>query len=307
MAEKKPPLVVIVGPTASGKSSLAIELAEEFHGEIVSADSRQVYRGMDIGTAKVLPEEQARVRHHLLDIAHPKQPITLAEYQARAFTAIGHILERGLLPLLVGGTGLYVQAVVENLRIPEVPPQPGLRARLETLDTAALAARLEAADPESAGTIDRHNRLRLIRAIEVTETAGTPISQLQARDEPRYAALKIGIRLDGEILRSRITERLDDWLRRGLAEEIIRLHKEGLSWAQIESFGLHYRSFAKHLQGELTFEEARTDAVRELVRYTKRQMTWFKRDEAIRWVGSEDEAQTLVSGWLGGRVLEPQP
>ncbi len=307
MAEKKPPLVAIVGPTASGKSSLAIELAEEFHGEIVSADSRQVYRGMDIGTAKVLPEEQARVRHHLLDIARPKQPITLAEYQARAFRAIGHILQRGLLPFLVGGTGLYVQAVIENLRIPEVPPQSGLRDEMEKLDTAALVARLEAVDPESAAGIDRHNRMRLIRAIEVSETSGTPISRLQDRGEPRYATLKVGIRLDKEALTDGITERLEDWLRRGLTEEITRLHQEeGLSWEQIESFGLHYRSFAKHLQGDLTFEAARSESATELVRYTKRQMTWFKRDETIRWIGSEDEAEALVSGWLDARTMEPR-
>src|SRR5579871_1067869 len=167
MNESLPPLIVVLGPTASGKSALGIELAQRFHGEIVSADSRQVYRGMDIGTAKVTPQEQALVRHHLLDVADPGEVYTAARFQQEAIAAINDILARNRLPLLVGGSPHYIQAVVDHLQMPRIPPQPELRAQLEARPLADLLAQLEELDPEGAASIDRHNPRRVIRALEV--------------------------------------------------------------------------------------------------------------------------------------------
>lgn len=304
---RKPPLVVVVGPTASGKTSLSIELAEEFHGEIVSADSRQVYRGMDIGTAKAMPEELARVPHHLIDIAKPADTLTLAEYKERADRAIQHIQDRGLLPFLVGGTGLYVRAVVDNLEIPSVPPRPELRKELEKLDTASLAKRLKRTDPDAYESIDRKNPRRLIRAIEVSESEDASFEDLKGAAEPKYDALLVGLKTDPGTLEIRIRRRLDEWLERGLLDEIRRLHdEERVPWERLDEFGLHYRAFAGHLHGDVGFDKAKERATKELIKYAKRQRTWFKRDKRIHWVSDEDHAGVLVSDWLidraGGKI-----
>lgn len=300
---RKPPLVVVVGPTASGKTALSIELAEEFHGEVVSADSRQVYRGMDIGTAKASPEELARVPHHLIDVAKPTDTLTLAEYKARADRAIQHIQDRGLLPFLVGGTGLYVRSVVDNLAIPAVPPQPELRAELEKLSLDRLAKRLKAVDPAAYETVDRKNPRRLVRAIEVSETEGVSMERLKGASEPRYDTLLIGLKTDPGTLELRIRRRLDEWLERGLLDEIRRLHdEERVPWERLYDFGLHYRSFAEHLQGKISFDEAKKRGLIELAKYAKRQLTWFKRDRRIHWISDEDHAGVLVSDWLIARA-----
>jgi tRNA dimethylallyltransferase len=296
---RKPPLVVIVGPTASGKTTLSIELAEEFHGEIVSADSRQVYRGMDIGTAKADPEDLSRVAHHLIDVAKPTAILTLAEYKQRADRAIQHIQDRGLLPFLVGGTGLYVQAVADNLDIPAVPPQPALRAELEKLSLEKLGKRLKETDSAAYETVDRKNPRRLIRAIEVSETEGVSIERLKKSAEPKFDILMLGLKVEAKVLEARIRQRIDDWLERGLLDEIRRLHDEdGVSWERLDGFGLHYRTFAKHLNGDLGFDEAKEMAIKENLKYAKRQLTWFKRDKRIQWISDEDHAGVLVSDWL---------
>ncbi len=300
--EIKPPLAVIVGPTASGKSELAIELAEEFHGEIVSADSRQIYRGMDIGTGKVLAEQRRRVPHHLLDMADPTETYTVAQYQRAALTAVRHIQHRGRLPFLVGGTGLYVQAIVDNLQIPPVAPQAELRAELEKLSLAELRQRLVAADPVGAETVDSQNPRRLIRAIEVSETAGTPWSELQKCGDPCFDTAMIGISKPAAELKERILTRSDERLERGMLEEVKALQARGVSWEQLESFGLEYRRLAEHLQGKLTYQEATERLRQDLLQFAKRQMTWFKRDKRITWVATEDEAEEIVSDWLLARA-----
>lgn len=297
------PLVVIVGPTASGKTALSLELAEEFHGEIVSADSRQIYRGLDIGTAKVMPEEQGRVPHHLIDVAKPTETLTLAQYQKKAFRAIEHIQDRGLLPFLVGGTGLYVQAVVDNLKIPKVAPQPKLRAELDKLSTDQLADRLKAVDPLGHSEIDKQNPRRLVRAIEVSETQGTPFSELKDSGDPRFDALMLGVQVEPGQLKRQIRERLDEWLQRGLLDEIRSLHdEEKVPWERLEAFGLHYCAFAEHLEGKRSFDEAKQEALQKLLQYAKRQITWFKRDRRIHWIEDEDQAEELVSEWLVKRA-----
>lgn len=300
----KPPLVVIVGPTATGKSEIAIELADEFHGEIISADSRQVYRGMDIGTGKVLADQQARVPHHLLDMVEPTEQFTLAQFQKAARVAITHIQDRGRLPFLVGGTGLYVQAVVDNLKIPPVPPQTKLRAELEKLSLSKLQERLKQADPVGYEAIDQQNPRRLIRAIEVSETTGIPFSKLKSAGPPRFDLLMIGIRKTRDSLQTRLERRFNERLERGMVKEVEKLHHQGVSWEQFEAFGLEYRRLAEYLQGKLTYQEAVEKARADLFKFAKRQMTWFKRDKRIHWVESEDEAEQLVSNWLVDRTIK---
>ena len=192
------PLIAIVGPTAVGKTALSIQLAEEFRGEIVSADSRQVYRGMNIGTAKPTPEEQRRVPHHLLDLVNPGESFTLARYQQLAYATIAEIHTRGNLPLLVGGSGLYVRAILEGLSIPRVAPDSARREELEREESAMLYARLQQLDPIAATRIDPRNKRRVIRAIEVSEAAGRPISELQTHRAPNYRVLRLGLTLPRE-------------------------------------------------------------------------------------------------------------
>ena len=216
MAHCLPLLVTIVGPTAAGKTELALELAESVDGEIISADSRLVYRGMDIGTAKPTLAQRTRVPHHLIDIVAPDDVLTLAQYQRRAYASIDAVAGRGRQPILVGGTGQYVSAVVEGWGIPEVPPDHGLRAELEEYaghhGAAALHTRLSKLDPTAAGRIDPRNVRRVIRALEVTLLAGRPISELQAKTAPPYLIIQIGLRRPRPVLYERIDARIDRML-----------------------------------------------------------------------------------------------
>lgn len=300
--QRKPPLVAIVGPTATGKSEIAIDLAEEFNGEIVSADSRQVYRGMDIGTGKVLTEQQGRIPHYLLDVADPTDTYTVAQYQVAAIEQITDIQERGRLPFLVGGTGLYVQAVVDNLKIPAVPPQPKLRAELQKLSHDKLVDRLKAVEPVDYATIDIKNRRRIERAIEISEAGGIPVREMRKRGPILFDVLKIGVVRPGGQLEERIDRRLKERVKRGMVEEVKRLHEQGVTWEKLESFGLEYRRIAEYLQGKLTYEEAMDQLRQDIIKFSKRQMTWFKRDKGIHWVVDDDEAQQLVSEWLVTRA-----
>ncbi len=301
----KPPLIVIVGPTSSGKSALSLELAEEFHGEIVSADSRQIYRGMNVGTNKPTPEEQARVPHHLLDVAEPDSTYTVAEFKEAALSAIRHIHARNKLPFLVGGTGLYVQVVVDNLDLPNVPPQQKLRQELELLTIEQLRTRLKACDPVGAEKIDLHNRRRIIRAIEVSETAGVPFSDLRKAGTPEFDPLMLGVYQEPEVMRQRLRISGQWRLDHGILEEMQRLNSEGISWDQFESFGLEYRRYAQYFEGKLGLVEASELAQKDLFAFAKRQITWFKRDKRIRWISTEDNASAIVSDWLMQRAEEP--
>lgn len=298
----KPPLVAIVGPTASGKTEVSIELAEEFHGEIVSADSRQVYRGMDVGTNKATTADRARVPHHLLDMVPPTETYTLAEFQQAARAAIEHILVRGRLPFLVGGTGLYIQSIVDNLQIPKVPPQKKLREELAKLSLPELQERFKLADPVGYANIDTKNPRRLIRAIEVSETAGRPFSSLKRIGDSPYDTFMVGINRPPEILHRRIAAQVRWRLNNGMIEEVDRLHTEGVSWDQFETFGLEYRRVAEHLQGNLNREELVEACMKDLRGFAKRQLTWFKRDQRIKWIETEDDAEGVVSDWLSART-----
>jgi len=281
-------LLVIVGPTAVGKTALALRLGKALGGEVVSADSRQVYRGMDIGTAKPTAEERARIPHHLMNIRDPDEPLSLAEYQALAYRAIDDSLARGKLPMLVGGTGQYVHAVAEGWGIPAVPPDEALRAELyaeaETAGPQALHARLRALDPVAAERIDPRNVRRVVRALEVCLIAGQPISELQRKTPPPYRVLQVGLTRPRPALYRRADDRVEGMMAAGLVDEVRRLVEAGYGWHLPAMSGLGYREIGAYLRGEIPLEEAALCIKRETRRFIRHQYNWFRlSDPHIRW------------------------
>ncbi len=285
--EAPAPLAVLCGPTAVGKTSLAVALAQHLGAEIVCADSRTVYRGMDIGTAKPTAAQRAAVPHHLLDVADPEETFTVAQFQRLARAAIAAIRDRGRLPLLVGGTGLYIRAVVDDFHIPAVAPDSALRARLEAdaraHGPAALHARLQAVDPVAASCIHPHNVRRVIRALEVCLATGRPISAQQRRG-PSTAAVLVGLWRARVDLYRRIDARVDEQLAAGLLDETRRLLQRGVPHEAPAMQGLGYKELAGYLLGRYDYAEAVRRLKRNTRRYAKRQLTWFRRDARIRWV-----------------------
>lgn len=291
------PLIVLLGPTASGKTDFAITIAEAIGGEIIGADSRQIYRYMDIGTAKPTPAQLARAPHHLIDIADPDENPGLATYQRLAYTAIDATHARGHIPLLVGGTGQYITAVVEGWSIPEVPPNEALRAELEAHAAAhgapALHERLRALDPDAAANIDARNVRRVVRALEVCIETGTPISVLQRKQPPPYRMRQYGLALDRDQLRARADARLDAMLAAGFVDEVRTLLDRGYDRALPSMSGLGYAELAAHLLDGLPLAEAVTAARSNTYDFIRRQMTWFRgHDDGIIWL----DAETLAPG-----------
>ncbi len=281
-------LIVIVGPTAVGKTRLSLRLAEEFDGEIISADSRQVYRGMDIGTAKPTPEERARVPHHLIDVVAPDETFSLAQYQELTYDAIGDVSARVKLPFLVGGTGQYVRAVVEGWGIPRVPPNEELRAELyrqaEIEGEEALHVRLREVDPAAAEGIDPRNVRRVVRALEVYLETGQPISELQRKKPPPYRILQIGLTMERQELYHRIDERVDRMIEGGLVEEVKGLAEQGYGYDLPSMSGLGYQQIGMYLRGQVSLKEAIQLIKRHTRRFVRHQYNWFRLDdEGIRW------------------------
>lgn len=296
----QPKLLVILGPTASGKSTLGITLARRFHGEIISADSRQVYRGLDIGSAKVTPEEQALVPHHLLDVADPRETYTVAQFQQAANEAIQDIVARGQRPLLVGGSPHYIQAVVDNLDIPAVAPQPELRAQLEALSLETLVTRLAELDPQAAETIDRQNPRRLIRALEVCIVTGKPFSEQRRVAHPLYQSLLLGIQWPRPLLYQRIDERVDERMQQGMVQEVERLLAQGVSNERLDAFGLEYRYISRWLRGEFASEAEMVQRLKFAIHdFTRRQLTWYRREQRISWIdggeGMVEQAEKIAA------------
>jgi tRNA dimethylallyltransferase len=276
-------LVVLLGTNASGKSDLGIRLARHFSGEIVSADSRQVYRGLDLGTGKITADQAALVKHHLIDVADVSENYTLAQYQRAAYEAIDCIAGAGKLPFLVGGTGLYISSVVEGYQLVDVPANDGLRAELESFSLAQLIERLEKIDPEAAGRIDKNNPRRLIRAIEIA-SAGQSHSSAH-KNAPRYNCLRLGLTWPREILVERIEQRLGDRLAKGMIDEVAGLRARGVTDVRLEKLGLEYRYIARYLRGELgTLDDLRNQLGIAIRQFAKEQLTWFKRDGRIIWL-----------------------
>jgi len=273
-------ILVITGPTASGKSDLAVEIALLFNGEIVSADSRQVYKGLDIGSGKITKKEMRGIPHHLLDVYSPKKVFTVADFKKKAEKTIDDILSRNKLPILAGGTGFYIQSVVDGVTIPEVKADPKLRKSLEKLSTKDLANKLRKLDLERFNSIDTNNRVRLIRSIEIAKSLGKVPKQ---KNNPKYSVLQVGITIPDEILRKRIHDRLIKRIKRGMIAEAKKLHSKGLSYKRMEELGLEYRYLAKYLKGELTKQEMIDELETKIWQYAKRQKTWFRRDNRIHW------------------------
>ncbi|GAC1355949.1 MAG: tRNA (adenosine(37)-N6)-dimethylallyltransferase MiaA [Ktedonobacteraceae bacterium] len=303
--DRKPPLIVVLGPTASGKSSLGIALAQRFHGEIVSADSRQVYRGLDIGTAKVTAEEQALVPHYLLDVVEPGETYTVSQFQQNAIATINAIVARQLLPFLVGGSPHYIQAVVDNLDMPQVAPQPALRAQLEQRPLSALLIELQERDPKSFAMIDHNNPRRVIRALEVCITTGKPFSEQRGLANPLYRPLMLGIRWPRDVLYRRIDARVDERMRQGMVQEVQGLLAMGVSHERLEALGLEYRFVARWLRGEFTSENQMVERLKYAIHdFTRRQLTWFRRDTRILWIAGDNgdtmvqEAEKIIKEWL---------
>jgi tRNA dimethylallyltransferase len=282
----QPKVLVIVGPTASGKSALAVKLAKELNGEVISADSRQVYKGLDIGTGKITNKEMQGIPHHLLDVASPRRRFTLAQYQKLAEKKLIEIIARGKLPIVCGGTGFYIKALVDNIALPAVKPNLTLRKELLKLSTAELAAKLQQLDPERAKNIDTHNPRRLMRAIEIAAALGQvpPATSRPAK----YEFIQYGITLEPEKLRQNIHERLLARMKQGLVKEVENLRTGGLSWQRLDDLGLEYRFVAKYLQNKLSKEEMLEQLETAINQYAKRQMTWFKKDKRITWLNSKD-------------------
>lgn len=366
MQNPRPPgkekIIALVGPTASGKTALAIRLVQylsnhpritsnesrinenysgtirhhsrnirEYAAEIVSADSRQIYRDMDIGTAKpkltkianqsrmkiannleshgrhsrrleILFETDSRIPHHLIDIKNPNEPYTVAEYKRDALRSIRSVLKRGNVPILVGGTGLYVKAVTDNLNIPKIKANPVMRKNIELrimkYGLKSVFNELVRLDPEAAYVVDPKNPRRVVRALEVAIMTGKPFTSQRTKREPLFDVLKIGIAVPSEKLRTRINERVDEMVRDGLVDEVQRLVKKyGANCPAFDAIG--YREIIAHLNAETTLGEAVEAIKRHTWHFAKRQMTWFRKDAGIRWIHTNAEAQKVLMRFLG--------
>ncbi len=296
-----PKVVVVVGPTASGKSALAVKIAEKFDGEIVSADSRQVYRGMDIGTAKPSKKEMAIVRHHLIDIKKPNQDYSAGQYKKDAIRVINKIINAGKLPILVGGTGLYIDAVVKNLEFPGVKENKKLRTRLEkdikNKGLEFVFKKLVKIDPEAAYIVDPKNPRRIIRALEVALTSGKPFSAQRKTGKPLYDALEIRINIPPKALKEKIAKRIEQMVKNGLVDEVRTLVKKyGSSCKALDAIG--YREIINYLKGGISLAEAIGQINKNTRHYARRQMTWFRKNGETRWIRNFKEVIPLVRSFL---------
>ena len=293
-----PKLVVIEGTNASGKSSLGVELASRFNGEIVSADSRQVYRRLDLGSGKITPAEMKGVPHHLLDVRSPGEFFSMADFQRLAYEAVDGILARNRLPFLVGGTGLYVDAVADGYVLSDKAPDHSLRAHLETFETPELYEMLKQKLPDTE--IDPRNRHRVMRALERLEAD----DYRPSRKAPRYELLKLGVTWPREVLKKRIDERLEARLRGGMVEEVRALLAEGISEEFMVKLGLEYKYLTWYLTGKIGYEQMVEELGNAIKKFAKRQMTWFRRDPRIHWLDMSEnpvaEAAGLVETFVAG-------
>jgi len=287
-------LIVILGPTASGKTRIAARLARDLASEIISADSRQVYRGMDLGTGKDTSEflvDGVTIPCHLIDVVDTDHEFNLFEYQKMFYRSFLDISERGLIPIMAGGTGLYIEAVVKDYRMLEVPEDFSLRGELQKMDMDAMRDRLFKSNPALHNTTDTQNKSRLVRAIEIAEHS----KMHEFAEETEHPAIKpfiIGIRWERSVLRDRITARLKKRIDMGMIEEVKNLHNQGVNWEKLDSFGLEYRYVSRYLQGKMDFDEMFRELNTRIHQFSKRQMTWFRRMErqgiVINWVDNAD-------------------
>jgi tRNA dimethylallyltransferase len=302
-----PPVVAVVGPTATGKTALAVALAHRLGGEVVNADSMQLYRGMDIGTAKPTPAERHGVPHHLMDLWHVREPASVAEYRRRARAEVDRLRAAGVVPLLVGGSGLYVRAVLDELDFPGTDPdvRARLTAELESEGAAELHARLAAVDPAAAAAILPGNGRRVVRALEVIELTGAPFAARMPEPRPHYPAVVVGLDREPGELDERVARRVDAMWAAGFVDEVAALAADGLREGPTASRALGYAQVLQQFDGVLTPDEARERTVTTTRRFVRRQRSWFRRDAAIRWfdAGRPDLVDAVVAE-IAGRTIE---
>ena len=290
-------LIVILGPTASGKSELAVKLAKKFNGEVVSADSRQVYKGMNLGTGKISKREMKGIPHYLLDVASPKRKYTVARFKKQALIAIKKIQKKDKVPILCGGTAFYIQAVVDGLIIPKVKPDWKLRKELEKETSQEIFQQLKKLDPQRAKTIEPKNKRRLIRALEIVIKTKKPVPMIK-KEKPKFQVLLIGTKKPSEELKKLITKRLVKRIKKGMINEARRLKKTGVSWKRMESFGLEYRWMAFYLQNKIILKQMLEKIQKDSEKFAKRQMTWIKKDKRIKWIENYGQAEKLIKDFL---------
>lgn len=298
----KPKVIVVLGPTATGKSNLAVNIAKKYKGEIISADSRQVYKGMDLGSGKITKKEMLGIPHHLLDIIKPSTFFSMAKYKELANKKIKEIILKGKTPIICGGTGYYIDSVVKNIVIPEVKLNLKYRKELKNKSTEKLFELLKKLSPDRAKTIDKNNKVRLIRALEIAKELGSVPKIIEKPSE--YDFIFIGLDTKDQILKDRIALRLTKRIKLGMIKEIQRIHDEGTTWKRLESFGLEYKNTALFLQKKITKEEMINNLNREIWQFVKRQRTWFKRNKEIVWLDPTDKKVLEKTNKVVGKKLK---
>ncbi|HBB37939.1 MAG: tRNA dimethylallyltransferase [Candidatus Magasanikbacteria bacterium GW2011_GWD2_43_18] len=305
---KLPKLIVVLGPTAAGKTAWALRLAQELNGEIIGADSRQIYKKMDVGTAK--PEGEWRrnglrrsfmvgdIPHHIIDIIDPGKRFSVAEFRDKAVKYVKLIHKSKKIPIVVGGTGLYISSLVDNLHIPRVSPNRKLRQSLEEKSIEDLFALFERMDPEGAQTIDRNNKRRLLRALEVCILSGEPFSVQKKKGEPLFDVLQIGVSVSKDELYRRIEKRVDTMIKLGLVKEVEQLLKQKYAWHLPSMSGVGYRQFQEYFEQGKDLDECIALLKRDTRRFARRQLTWFRRDDRITWCSTYEEAAMLAKEFL---------
>jgi len=308
MKSKLQKLIVILGSTASGKTELAVKLAKTFNGGIVSADSRQVYKGMDIGTAKPTREEIKKIPHYLINIIYPNQEFSVAIYKKMVLKAIKNIQKRKKLPFLVGGTGLYIQSIVDNIEFPRVPPQKKLREKFEKKTEKELLKIYKKLDPQWTKFIDKKNKRRLIRAIEVCKVTKKPFWQQRRKGKPIFDILQIGLKLPKNELKKRVEKRVEKMFKLGLEKEVKNLiRKYGWNISPLQTIG--YQEWKEYfypsplgkswrLKQKINKEELKEKIKLHTLQFAKRQITWFKKDKRIRWLKNQQQAEKLIKEFL---------
>ena len=288
-------LIVILGSTASGKTDLSIKLAKKFNGEVVSADSRQVYKGMDIGTGKITKKEMEGIPHYLLDVVLPSRKFSVAQYQKLALKNINKILKKNKIPFLVGGSPFYIYSVLESWTFPKLSPDWNLRKKLEKKSCEELFEILKKTDIKRSKDIDKKNKRRLVRAIEIAKKLGkVPL----LKKEIKFDSLIIGIKKPKQEIKELIEKRLYKRLKQGMIEEVRRLRKQGVSWKRLESFGLEYKWIALYLQKKIDHIGMISLLQKDTEHFDKRQMTWFKKDKNIKWIENYEKAKNLLRDFL---------
>ena len=300
-------IIVILGPTASGKSGIALEIAKEFDGEIISADSRQVFKGMNIGSGKVPRDCKGSIEqyasegiiHHLIDVANPMDDFNISHFKEQATKAIDEIIAKEKLPIICGGTNFWIDAVTKNISIPEVAPDLELRLELEQKNIEELFLQLEKLDPERAKNIDKKNKVRLVRAIEICKSLGkVPLQETFNAKNTKYNFLQIGVLIEREKLNEKIQKRLDERFNDGMINEVQALHEAGVAYEWMERIGLEYRWISRFLQNKIEEKEMREKLYFDIIHYAKRQMTWLKRNTEIIWLSDYNDIKKEVEKFL---------